>query len=91
MERRPKRLRSGIVVGALAMSFLFACSSESTMPDLSGMREREASAALRESGIEDWTVKWAEGPNPLVVIDQEPDAGRPVGPETDVLISLSGE
>ncbi len=61
------------------------------MPDLSGMREQEASEALRDSGIEDWTVRWTEGPKPMVVVDQEPDAGRPVDPETEVLIILSGE
>ena len=71
--------------------FVLACSSESTtMPDLSGMREEEASAVLRDNGIEDWTVEWAEGENPMVVVDQEPDAGQPVEPDTDVVISLSG-
>ena len=89
--RRPRHyFKPAVLIGMLAV-FVLACSSESTtMPDLSGMREEEASAVLRANGIEDWTVEWAEGENPMVVVDQEPDAGQPVEPDTEVVISLSG-
>lgn len=74
----------------MLIAFVPACSDDKTMPDLSGMRKDEAAAALRANGIRDWTEKWSEGSNPLVVVDQEPDAGEPVDLDTEVLISLSG-
>ena len=90
MGRRLKALLVRLALaGALTLS-LSACSDETTMPDLSGMRKDEAAATLREHGIDDWTEKWSEGPNPLVVVDQVPDPGETVDEDTEVEISLSG-
>ena len=61
------------------------------MPDLSGIREDEATAALEEEGIEDWTVEWHEGTKPMVVVDQEPDEGDSVSENSEVQIVLSGQ
>ncbi len=86
-----RRLHLKIVISVLAISS-FACSSEeATMPELFGMREDEASEALTENGIDDWTVEWHEGENPSVVVNQKPKPGLPVEQETEVLIILSGK
>ncbi|HYN35359.1 MAG TPA: PASTA domain-containing protein [Actinomycetota bacterium] len=60
------------------------------MPDLTGMRNDESTEAMDEAGIEDYTVEWREGSDPLVVIDQTPEAGEPVTSETEVSVTLSG-
>ena len=92
MRTSVKRRQTLATVAAAAVLTLPGCSSrERTMPDLSGMREDEATAVLEEEGIEDWTVEWHEGANPMVVVDQEPEAGEPVIDDSEVRIVLSGE
>ena len=86
-----RRLTVAVIVGVLAVLSIACTDDGVTMPDLSGMRKDEATATLRENGIEDWSENWSEGPNPLVVVDQEPNPGEPVGSDTEVEISLSGE
>ena len=60
------------------------------MPDLHGLDKDESSETMEESGIDDYTVEWHEGENPLVVVDQVPDAGETIDDETEVRIVLSG-
>ena len=81
-----------VAVTAAAVLTLPGCASgDPTMPDLLGMREDEATAVLEEEGIEDWTVEWHEGAKPMVVVDQEPEAGDSVSSNSEIRIVLSGE
>ena len=87
-----KRGHTIVAVVAAAVFTLSGCSSgDPTMPDLLGMREDEATAVLEEEGIEDVTVEWHEGTKPMVVVDQEPEAGDSVSDNSEVRIVLSGE
>lgn len=79
------------VLAALALTLSGCSSDDPTMPDLSGMREDEATTVLEEEGIENVTVEWHEGTTPMVVVDQEPDAGESVLDDTEVRIVLSGD
>lgn len=67
-----------------------ACSNDLVMPDLTGMSNDESAEAMEDAGIEDYTVHFVEGPNPLEVIDQDPDPGEPINSESEVLVNLSG-
>lgn len=89
------RFRHRLTLGALVAALVFillACSpGDPTMPDLSGLHKDEATEALQSEGIEDWTVEWHEGTKPMVVVNQEPEAGAPVTDDSEVRITLSGE
>ena len=92
IETRPGRRHNIVAVVTAAVFVLPVCSSgDPTMPDLSGMSKDEATFILLKEGVEDWTVEWHEGANPLVVVDQEPEPGDPVTEETEALVVLSGE
>ena len=84
--------RRGLAAAATFVVVLVsgACDQADEMPDVLGMHEDEATETLENAGIEDWTVKWIEGPKRTVVTRQVPDPGEAVTPDEEVFITLDG-
>ena len=87
---RSKHWLVGLVLSLVLLAPVACSKDETVMPDLSGMREIEATEALKNAGIDDWTVGFSQGPNPMVVTDTNPEAGEAVEPDTEVKITLDG-
>ena len=85
-----RRLRFLTVLLFLSVIVVSACSDSDVMPDILGMNKDDSAEAMSDAGIDDWTVEWREGDEPLKVIYQSPDPGTPIEYEMEIKITLSG-